>query len=167
MRAQTQARPWYVEPWPWLLMAGPATVIVAGVITVWLAVASNDGLVADDYYKQGLAANQVLSRDAAARTADYRAQMKVDAASGRITVSMNRELPAAQLMLRAVHPTRPGLDLALPLTARDARTFDVVSPPLAAGRWLIVLEDSGRTWRLSGDLHVPGTPEVELVPRQE
>jgi hypothetical protein len=33
-------------------------VIVAGAVTVWLAVVSNDGLVTDDYYKQGLAVNQ-------------------------------------------------------------------------------------------------------------
>ncbi len=33
--ARTQ--PWYREPWPWILMAGPATVVVAGLITAWLA----------------------------------------------------------------------------------------------------------------------------------
>ena len=45
-------RPWYREPWPWLLMAGPATVLVAGAATTWIAFASADGLVAEDYYKQ-------------------------------------------------------------------------------------------------------------------
>jgi hypothetical protein len=38
-------------------------VIVAGFITAWLAVISNDGLVTDDYYKQGLTVNQRLQRD--------------------------------------------------------------------------------------------------------
>ena len=38
-------RPWYKERWPWILMAGPAAVIVAGIVTVWLAVVSNDGAV--------------------------------------------------------------------------------------------------------------------------
>ena len=59
--------PWYREPWPWLLMAGPAAVVVAGFATLWLAVSSNDGLVADDYYKQGLAINQTLQREALTR----------------------------------------------------------------------------------------------------
>lgn len=35
-------------------MLGPFVVIVAAAITVYLAVISNDGLVDDDYYKQGL-----------------------------------------------------------------------------------------------------------------
>ncbi len=26
-------QPWYREPWPWILMAGPVIVIIAGVIT--------------------------------------------------------------------------------------------------------------------------------------
>jgi hypothetical protein len=54
-------KPWYKEPWPWILMAGPVIVIVAGVITAWLAVISNDGLVSDDYYKQGMGLTSVCS----------------------------------------------------------------------------------------------------------
>jgi hypothetical protein len=56
------ARPWYQEPWPWILAAGPAIVVVAGIFTAWLAVISNDGLVTDDYYRKGLAANQTIAR---------------------------------------------------------------------------------------------------------
>ena len=42
-----QARkPWYREPWPWLLMAGPAIVVVAGVTTAVIAFRGADGLVA-------------------------------------------------------------------------------------------------------------------------
>ena len=56
-------------------MAGPAVVIVAGVITLWLAVRSSDGLVTDDYYKQGLAVNQVLERDHRAAALGLRADL--------------------------------------------------------------------------------------------
>ena len=71
MPAMTQATthstvPWYREPWPWLLMLGPAGAIIAGAFTVWLAVVHEDGLVADDYYKQGLAINKVIRRQSQA-----------------------------------------------------------------------------------------------------
>ena len=36
-------QPWYRERWPWILMSGPAAVIVAGAITTWIAFASADG----------------------------------------------------------------------------------------------------------------------------
>ena len=29
--------PWYREPWPWILMAGPAIVVVAGFATLFIA----------------------------------------------------------------------------------------------------------------------------------
>ena len=31
------SRPWYKEPWPWLLMAGPALAIIGCAITIYLA----------------------------------------------------------------------------------------------------------------------------------
>jgi len=46
------ARPWYREPWPWILAAGPFIVVIAALYTAWLAVKSNDGLVTDDYYRK-------------------------------------------------------------------------------------------------------------------
>ena len=162
MNPYASTKCWYSQPWPWLLMAGPAAVIVAGAVTVWLALASNDGLVADDYYKQGLAVNKVLSRDAAAAALAYRAQVTVAADDQRVTVRMNREPVSRHLVLRVVHPTRPGLDLALPLTMRDGE-YAAALPPLAAGRWHVVLEDQERSWRLSGTLRRPGGRATDLT----
>ena len=48
MPAERSVKPWYREPWPWILMAGPAAVIVAGAVTIVLAVASHDPIVAED-----------------------------------------------------------------------------------------------------------------------
>jgi hypothetical protein len=165
----TQAAPlkhWYREPWPWLLMAGPAAVVVAGLITAYLAVISNDGLVADDYYKQGLAINQTLSRDAAARSLDYRARVTLAADFGRIEVLMqDASRPAGPLFLRLAHPGRPALDRALPLTQERGGVYVSTFPPLTSGRWQVTLEDGARSWRLVGDVLVPGRGTVELAPR--
>jgi hypothetical protein len=57
--ATTTAR-WYRQRWPWLLIAGPALVVVASIATAWLAVKSDDGLVTDNYYKRGLLINRTL-----------------------------------------------------------------------------------------------------------
>src|SRR5688572_10359806 len=69
------AKPWFKEPWPWILMSGPAVVVVAGAFTIWLAFVSSDGLVADDYYKRGLAINQELQRDRVAAERSLTAEM--------------------------------------------------------------------------------------------
>jgi hypothetical protein len=46
--------PWYRHRWPWLLMLGPAIVVVAGIATAVIAVRTDDGLVDPDYYRHGL-----------------------------------------------------------------------------------------------------------------
>ena len=46
-------RPWYREPWPWVLIAIPALTIFASAITIWLAVSRPDPLVVDgDEYRR-------------------------------------------------------------------------------------------------------------------
>jgi hypothetical protein len=149
------AKPWYRETWPWLLIAGPALVVLAGIVTVWLAVASNDGLVADDYYKRGLAINQVLARDQVAAARGYAAVITYEPASGRVRVLLSgRDTPPA-LLLSVVHPTKAGEDRIVPLARIAADTYEGVLPQPMAGRWRLAIEDASRTWRLTADWRAP------------
>ena len=138
-------KPWYREPWPWLLMAGPAAVLVAGAATIWIAFASADGLVAEDYYRQGLAINKRLSREAAAR------QLGLDASvtfpEGRIRVELKGQSPEA-LFVHLAHATRAGHDQRLRLAPAGAGAYETSLPPRAAGRWRIVVEDPRGSWRI-------------------
>ena len=59
--------PWYRQAWPWFLISLPATAVVAGSFTFYLAARDWDGPVAQDYYKQGLAINEELSRSTKAK----------------------------------------------------------------------------------------------------
>jgi len=152
-----RAQAWYREPWPWILMAGPAIVVVAGLVTAWLAVRSDDGLVFDDYYKQGLAINQTLGRaDAAARRGIEAELYLVD---GRVRVLLGAAAPGA-LRLRLAHPTRAGMDQSLELTKVGQGIYEGRLQPLRAGRWHVVLEQ--RDWRLAGDWIVPAAGALTL-----
>jgi len=136
---------WYREPWPWILMSGPAAVIIAGAVTIWLAFASADGLVADDYYKRGLAINQVLGREENARRLGVQAQ--VEAAHGRLRVTLAGAAPEA-LFAQLTHATRAGHDVRLRLAPVTAGVYEAELPPLPAGRWRITVEDPRREWRV-------------------
>src|SRR5690606_8128646 len=113
-------RPWYREPWPWILMAEPAAAVVAGAGTVGLAVASYDGLVVEDYYKEGLAVNQRLARVQAAETLGIEGSLVIASADGgpveaRLRAERGALPPAVTLALS--HPTRAGLDQQVHLAA--------------------------------------------------
>ncbi len=61
MTPAAESRPWWRYGHVWLVIAGPAVVVVASFITAYLAVVGQDPVVDEDYYRKGLAINQTLS----------------------------------------------------------------------------------------------------------
>lgn len=158
-----ESRPWYRHPWPWILMAGPAVVVIAGIITAWIAATTHDGLVADDYYKQGLAVNQRLARDDAAAAIQLEARLRLTA--NRMDVSLvsrtGTPLPS-RLRITLAHPTRGGEDQKLTLEGEKGVYSGAISA-LGPGRWQVVIEDEANNWRLAGSVQLPDSPEVLLM----
>ncbi len=154
-------RPWYREPWPWILAAGPAIVVVAGIYTAWLAIESNDGLVTEDYYRKGLAAHQTVARNEAATKAGLVAGVRI--ASDRMSLRLSAADPGfampVSLNVTISHPTRAGLDQSLVMMrSAEAYAGEVRLP--AAGHWLVMIEDERKTWRLLGNVILPAAGEV-------
>jgi len=67
---EASPRPWYRDPWPWILMSGAAIVVVAGLWTFAIAAATTDTLVTEDSYRKGLRINREI--DCAHAQADPR-----------------------------------------------------------------------------------------------
>ncbi|MCM2287995.1 MAG: FixH family protein [Sulfuritalea sp.] len=154
-------RPWYREPWPWILAAGPLIVVIAAFYTAWLAIKSNDGLVTDDYYKKGLAANQTIARSEQAAKIGLVAGVRVtaDTLSVRLQAGDGKFALPPTLAVTISHPTRAGLDQSRVLTrSGDLYSGDVRLP--AAGHWLVLLEDEQKTWRLMGNVVLPANGET-------
>ena len=148
------SKPWYREPWPWLLMTGPAAVVVAGAITTVIAVKTADPVIADDYYKQGLAVNRVLAKESAAEALGIRATLQFNGEGDRVRVlvAANDALPKA-LQLTLVHPTRAGDDRSIALVEESRGVYRGTLAPLKAAAYQFQLQDTGGTWRLSGRWH--------------
>ena len=54
------ALPWWRYAHVWLIISGPAIVVVAGFVTLWLAIRTPDPVVEEDYYQRGLKINETL-----------------------------------------------------------------------------------------------------------
>lgn len=157
------ALPWYREPWPWLLMLGPGLVVVAGSYAAYLAVSGADGVVASDYYTQGLQINRQLARDAAGARLGLHATARF--AAGRAEVELAgtaADKAPATLKLVMVHATRAGVDQTLLLTPLDGRRYAAPVADPAPGRWNVALEHSD--WRLTGRWRLPSAEPLELSP---
>lgn len=167
---QRQAPPWYRQFWPWFLIALPATAVAAGIATLIIAAADPDGLVVDDYYKEGLAINQTLERDRQAQALGLSGLARLDPGAGRIVVTLNGAdavAPDEALELRLVHPTRPHLDRALPLAHDGDGRWSAALDTIAPGRWHVQLESSHGNWRIAGRLALPDQQQALLQPNTD
>lgn len=156
--------PWYKQRWPWLLMIGPAWVIVGGIIMVSLAAQRPDALVVDDYYKQGKAINQDLSRDRAASRIGVEARLSYDPATSRLSgkVSAATSLQGTSIRVRLAHSTMPEKDLVLLVIPDAAGEFTVALPMLEQAKWRVVVEPLERSWRLAGAWQWPQERSTRL-----
>jgi hypothetical protein len=156
---------WYREPWPWLLMLGPALVVIAGIVTAYLAVVSNDGLVEDDYYKQGLTVNQRTVRDQRAAELGIEAELVLGGEGNRLRALLRAKdgfRRPETLSLGIAHPTRAGFDQKVTLRSEGGGVYAGKVVPFR-GRWHMTLEDDRQEWRLMGAWVTEKQPVLQLT----
>lgn len=160
-----KAAPWYRFPFMWLVIALPLISVVLGVTLLTLAIRSDDGLVADDYYRRGKEINLVLGRDRAAAALGLSADVEIDAGTGLVRAKLRstRDAPMpAQLEIKFMHATRAGFDQTLAMARTPAGFYQAGARTLAPGRWDVELATAD--WRLVGELMAPASTRTELRP---
>jgi uncharacterized protein len=162
--------------WPGILIAGPASVVIACIVTAFFVVQHPEALVASDYYKQGKAINAQLSQLSRADALGL-STMTTEATDTTFTIrfpdahmedSANKQSTSAIESIESIRrPDRIEIILAHPVDAdRDIR---VLASPNASGayeialsqklterRRVIVTDSPARRWRVEV-LFVPNT----------
>ena len=146
----TPPRRWYREPWPWILVAAPAASIAMGVVLWALAVSTDDGLVANDYYKRGLAINKKIAHVAASAEPKLAATVRV-AGDGEVRAEVKGMTDSAiastpTIKLKLAQPARSTRDLVIVLTRDAGGEYVGRLDQQEAGRWTVTLESDA--WRL-------------------
>lgn len=148
-------KPWYKQFWPWLLIALPGSVVIAGFITLYIANIYSDDLVVDDYYKDGLAINRVLERDAKAQALGIEATLRFFhvAESWLVDVQITGTEADNTLSLSLSHPLEADQDFVVPLIHSEADIYRAYLPRPVAAHWHWIIESEGSTpWRLDGSI---------------
>ncbi len=166
--SNTSTLPWYRYPMVWMIVGIPFSAIVMGVVMIWLAVTTDDGLVADDYYKQGMAINRDLHRDAQAQEMALSAELEMNETDGLIRVNLAFDKGALEsypdvLQLKLQYATHDHNDVHLELNHGQADQYiGMVRQPLIQGKWYIELSQG--EWRLNGAMDVSQQVKVLLTP---
>ncbi len=146
-------RPWYQEPYVWMVISFPLAAVLAGIVTTYLAVISYDGLVVDDYYKRGLEINKRLDREQLA--AEYELAITAELSLDKLLIDFKPNQQTSipnELKVSLFHTTRPGLDRILLLTRESDTRYSAAPISLPRGRWFV---DIGTPqWRVTTYLFV-------------
>jgi len=156
-------KPWYREPFVWLLILFPASAVIGGMFTIYLAVTSNDGLVVDDYYKQGLEINRTLAREKAAARHGLEATLHFERQMIHLSLNANSDykLPH-QIVIHFNHHTRSGFDKTVPLEQISDNGYQASLPDLIVGTWTVQV--TGDDWRLLKSVRFPMTQALHITP---
>jgi len=129
-------------------MAGPFVAIVASLASAWLALKSDDGVVAQDYYRQGLRINQRLKHAAANPASELGATITVGAGGGvRVHMEGGGSGAAPQsLRLTLARPAASARDEIVILMPGPDGDYVGVLGAQKPGRWIVTLESGA--WRL-------------------
>jgi uncharacterized protein len=141
--------PWYKEHYVWMIIFFPLLAVVGGVITTYLAVESNDGLVVDDYYKEGLEINRTLERDQIAL--DYQLQAEIlfhediEEVVVKLSADTNFSYPE-NISISFLHSTVAGLDRKVNTLLTNGNVYRGHLSKLDRGKWYVYIQHDD--WRL-------------------
>lgn len=169
MQITESDKPWHKYPLVWMMIAIPFSAVIMGVVMIWLAVDTDDGLVADDYYKQGLEINRVISRDKKAAELGLSAIIEFDNSTRIFRVQFDKgtlEYYPKSLPLQLQHATRENSDISVLLDhGIDDLYIGHVNQSISEGIWYFQI--SGKSgadadWKLNARSHVRSSNIINL-----
>lgn len=139
--------PWYKQFWPWFLILLPLSVVIASVVTFWVAQNNQPNLVSGNYYKQGLAINADLQLQQQAKKMGLSATLSLGATTLTIQLKgLHNDRQSLTVDLR--HPTISQYDRSLQLTNIAPGVYQAPFSLPKSGKWYLSITDINTTWTI-------------------
>ena len=170
MQATSQThRVWWKEPMVWMIAGLPLSAVVAGIVTIWIAVNNADTLVNEGYRKDGLAFNLDNAREDIAAQLGMAARVVAGPDGLSVHLTGNFGTPPATISLTLLHPTDAKGDVTLALSKGEAALYnaplpDVTSLSLTSDQTRVIIEPDNQAWRLRGEWATPFIGTLDVKP---
>lgn len=156
-------KPWFRQFWPWFLILLPSTAIIWTLGTVVLFSQHSVSLVSEDYYKEGRAINQDISKLQEAKALGLNALVSSEN-SNELIVRLDRgkltQYPA--LKIRLAHRTLAEQDIEQ-LVSSDAQGFyRLTLNEQLQGPWFVKIASFDNQWILQGKVNFPTDTAIAL-----
>ena len=161
-------KPWYKQFWPWMIMGLPASVVVASIVTYFIALDGIDSVISKDYYKEGLAVNADLERDKKAAALGLSADIAIDGQN--VTMNLSAKDPATikslvgqPILLEIENLSFQDKDLSASLVPKGDGVWQGKIPAnMSQATWLARV--IGPDWRISDRLDNTTPTHIVLKP---
>lgn len=161
-------KPWYKQLWPWIIIGLPATAVVASLHMVYVAFTHQDPLVKDEYYKEGLAINQVKANDFLAKELGLNAKLLFDEVTGEVIINLTPSQTDQKVTLNLTHPFDKRQDFILTATLAPSGAYIAQLTHANQQRWYLQLENvtanPEKAWRLKGEINLSNQRQITLQP---
>ena len=168
MQTGNTVTPCYKLFWPWVLIGLPTSVVIASVVTYFLAINGMDSVISKDYYKEGLAVNADLERDKKAADLGLSADITIDGQNVTMKLSAKdpetiHSLAGQPILLEIENLSFQDKDLSASLVPKGDGIWQGKIPAnMSQATWLARL--IGPDWRISHRLENTTPTHIVLKP---
>lgn len=156
------------QPWLWFTLAPLILSVVLGLTMLNISFHIQDGLVTDEYSKEGLAINERIEKEENAKTLEIKATISLDDQSGELQLqfSSKQDTTPDNLILEIIHPIIKDQDIKIVLTHQgEGRFTGHLDQQLDSKRYIRLEELHNTSWVLKGELNFPLAGEVTVSPK--
>ncbi|MBI5331776.1 MAG: FixH family protein [Betaproteobacteria bacterium] len=147
----------------WLIAGLPATAVVAGITTYFIATHDPDTLVGKDYQKEGMTVvDGSLAAMDRATALGLSANLSRSGEQMRLRVSVGKAALPDTLLLELRHATKSNQDRTVTLSRTGEGIYNAPWHDLGAGKRQLALEPQDHSWRLEGEWLEPFSEETRL-----
>jgi len=145
--------------WPVILFSIPFSAVLFGIFMISTTLYFPDDLVVDNYYKDGMAINELLAQDEFAKALSIEVSLN-SLTENRLELSIAGARDSA-IAMSLFHVTDQSLDISFTLVPEEGYLYSVDSPDLNVlgqkGVWYIELKGADSAWRVKQRIETPIT----------
>jgi hypothetical protein len=153
------------QPWLWFTLAPLILSVVLGLTMLNISFHIQDGLVTDEYSKEGLAINERIEKEEKAKELGLTANIQISQESGELYLELNGKLDVYPdtLILEIIHPIIKDQDAKVVLTRTGASNYTGMPQViLDSKRYIRLHELHNEQWVLKGEITFPITDNVTV-----
>ncbi len=168
------SRPWYREPWLWLVISPLILVVIVSFTMLSIAMRHGDDMVSDTYYKESRLYHYSAEQDQRARELNLAGVLQFSPSDKSVTLDLRGQLDYPEkLLLSLSHPVEADLDEHILLEQVSVGRYrGLVQAPLQHRWYLQVIPELNpeqfrdAPWRLKGEINFALGHGVPLKPAE-